>query len=288
MSCRNRTLWHKINANRRNTILLCLGALGLATIIGIYTSRWITHPILKLHQATEAIATGNLDRTVEVKGINELEALARSFNQMAAQLKTSFTELEERVAERTVELQQAKEVVDSANHAKSEFLANMSHELRTPLNGILGFAQILNRSKSLPDKERHGVNIIHQCGSHLLTLINDILDLSKIEARKLELIPKAIHFPAFLQGIVEICRVRADQIQVAIADNGIGMSEQVKEKIFDHLFTTKAVGQGTGLGLAIAYQIITEKHKGLLSINSTPGKGTEFLITIPILAEIRG
>jgi CheY-like chemotaxis protein len=130
---------------------------------------------------------------------------------MAAQLKTSFTELEDRVAERTVELQQAKEVADSANHAKSEFLANMSHELRTPLNGILGFAQILNRSKSLPDKERHGVNIIHQCGSHLLTLINDILDLSKIEARKLELIPKAIHFPAFLQGIVEICRVRADQ-----------------------------------------------------------------------------
>ncbi|QLE50205.1 response regulator [Nostoc sp. C057] len=201
----------QIDANTRNTILLCLGALGLATMLGIYTSRWITDPILQLQQASEAIATGDLDRTVEVKGINELEALARSFNQMAAQLKTSFTELEDRVAERTVELQQAKEVADSANHAKSEFLANMSHELRTPLNGILGFAQILNRSKSLPDKERHGVNIIHQCGSHLLTLINDILDLSKIEARKLELIPKAIHFPAFLQGIVEICRVRADQ-----------------------------------------------------------------------------
>ncbi|MEH1864777.1 MAG: response regulator [Nostoc sp.] len=83
-------------------------------------------------------------------------------------------------------------------------------------------------------------------------------------------------------------RVKDDQIQVAIADNGIGMSEQVKEKIFDHLFTTKAVGQGTGLGLAIAHQIITEKHNGLLSVNSTPGKGTEFLITIPILAEIRG
>ncbi|QHG17456.1 response regulator [Nostoc sp. ATCC 53789] len=82
-------------------------------------------------------------------------------------------------------------------------------------------------------------------------------------------------------------RVKDNQIQVAIADNGIGMSEQVKEKIFDHLFTTKAVGQGTGLGLAIAHQIITEKHNGLLFVNSTPGKGTEFLITIPILAEIR-
>ena len=56
----------------------------------------------------------------------------------------------------------------------------MSHELRTPLNGILGYAQILESSKKLPDKERHGVQIIHQCGSHLLTLVNDILDLSKI------------------------------------------------------------------------------------------------------------
>ena len=87
----------------------------------------------------------------------------------------------------------------------------MSHELRTPLNGILGYAQILGRSKALPDKERHGVDVIYQCGSHLLTLINDILDLSKIEARKLELVPNAFHLPAFLQGVVEICRVRAEQ-----------------------------------------------------------------------------
>jgi signal transduction histidine kinase/CheY-like chemotaxis protein len=105
----------------------------------------------------------------------------------------------------------SKESANAANQAKSDFLANMSHELRTPLNGILGYAQILDRSKVLPDKERHGVQIIHQCGSHLLTLINDILDLSKIEARKLELAPKAIHFPSFLQGVVEICRVRSDQ-----------------------------------------------------------------------------
>ncbi len=106
---------------------------------------------------------------------------------------------------------ESKEAANAANQAKSDFLANMSHELRTPLNGILGYAQILNRSKQLPEKEHHGVQIIHQCGSHLLTLINDILDLSKIEARKLELAPKAIHFPSFLQGVVEICRVRSDQ-----------------------------------------------------------------------------
>lgn len=201
----------QIDANTRTTILLCFGALGVAIVLGIYTSRWITDPILKLQQASEAIAAGKLDRAVEVNEIEELARLGRSFNQMAAQLKTSFTELEDRVAERTIELQQAKEIADNANQAKSEFLANMSHELRTPLNGILGYAQILTRSPELPEKERHGVNIIHQCGSHLLTLINDVLEIAKIEARKLELIPNLIHLPAFLEGVVEICKVRSDQ-----------------------------------------------------------------------------
>ena len=108
-------------------------------------------------------------------------------------------------------LKKSKTAADTANHAKSEFLANMSHELRTPLNGILGCAQILLRSPALPNQEQYHVNIIEQCGSHLLTLISDILDLSKIEAKKLELHPDDVHFPSFLQGIVEICQIRAKQ-----------------------------------------------------------------------------
>jgi signal transduction histidine kinase/DNA-binding NarL/FixJ family response regulator len=201
----------QINTNTRTTIVLCLGALGVATILGVFTSGWITKPILQLQEASRLISSGHLDQTVKVQGINELESLADSFNQMAGQLKTSFIELETRVEERTTELKEAKLVADGANQAKSEFLANMSHELRTPLNGILGYAQILSRSSALPAKERHGVEIIYQCGSHLLTLINDVLDLSKIEARKLELTPSSIHFPSFLQGVAEICRIRADQ-----------------------------------------------------------------------------
>lgn len=211
----------QINANTRTTILLCLLALVLATGLGIYTSHWITQPILRLSQASSAIASGKLDQTVDVKGIKELSVLAQAFNRMAEQLRESFTalertneELEKRVEHRTAELKAAKEAADTANQAKSEFLANMSHELRTPLNGILGYAQILQRDKTATPKQQDGLSIIRQCGSHLLTLINDILDIAKIEAQKLELYPQAFQFETFLQEVKEICRIKAEQKEI--------------------------------------------------------------------------
>ncbi len=132
-------------------------------------------------------------------------------------IRTQNQELETQVAERTRELKKEKdgaeilrEKAEVANQAKSTFLANMSHELRTPLNGILGYAQILRRDPSITTQQRHGLNVIEQSGNHLLNLINDVLDLAKVEAGKIELYNVDFNLHMFLTGMGEIIRIRAE------------------------------------------------------------------------------
>ena len=106
------------------------------------------------------------------------------------------------------ELREAKDAAESANQAKSVFLSNMSHELRTPLNAILGYTQIFAQDLSLTPNQQSAIKTMHQSGEHLLMLINDILDLSKIEARKMELVATKFRLPEFFQEVVNVLKIR--------------------------------------------------------------------------------
>jgi PAS domain S-box-containing protein len=147
---------------------------------------------------------------------SEIESLRQLCVQLAIaiQQSTLFQQAQTEIAERKLAesaLQQAKEVAESANRAKTEFLANMSHELRTPLNGVLGYAQILKTDKDLSSDHQQSLSNIQQCGQHLLMLIDDVLDLSKIEARKMELYPEELNFLHFTKNIADLFQMRATQ-----------------------------------------------------------------------------
>jgi signal transduction histidine kinase/class 3 adenylate cyclase/ActR/RegA family two-component response regulator len=173
----------QINANNHTTILLCLTALGLAIFIGLATAKYIVQPILKLKLAATAFAGGEFNQTVNLDRDDELGVLAKAFNSMANQLRSSFTALEAK----NIELQQL-------NQLKDEFLANTSHELRTPLNGIIGIAESLidGATGPLPEQTNANLILIISSGKRLSTLINDILDFSKLKHQTLELQIKPI------------------------------------------------------------------------------------------------
>jgi PAS domain S-box-containing protein len=112
---------------------------------------------------------------------------------------------------------EARRAAELANRAKSQFLSTMSHELRTPLNGILGYAQLLGMDKGLNERQRRGIQTIRTSGEHLLSLVNDILDLSRIEAQRIELVPTPVELASFLRSVADVVRVKADEKDLILA-----------------------------------------------------------------------
>ena len=201
-------------------LLLLVVVLLVAGAISRFTIRILARPLSLLGSGIQSVGMGRLERLQVSPTGDEIELLGGSFNKMIDALAASQAEirehqelLEQRIKQRTEELEEVAVRAEAASHAKSEFLANMSHELRTPMNGIIGMLDITLESRLSSDQAEQ-LETAQRCAYSLLSLLNDILDLSKIEAGKMVL----ERVPFSLRAMVEDC-VRGQQPKAAQSGN---------------------------------------------------------------------
>jgi signal transduction histidine kinase len=185
------TLSRIVTAAHRRGLILIGGFVGtsilLALLLGFVISWSFILPIQQAQGFLGQVAKGDFSTTIDVPNRDELGALATRMNQMSRELHRLYTDQRQAAQQ----LQTLNEQLERASQAKSNFLASMSHELRTPLNAILGYTELILDEiyGEVPAKIRDVLERVQQSGRHLLGLINDVLDLSKIEAGSMELSP---------------------------------------------------------------------------------------------------
>ncbi len=164
-------------------------SIGFVVIIGFVVARRLVEPIRLLQEGAEELGKGSLDYRLNIHTGDEIEQLADGFNRMAARLKESHTNLEEKVRDRTMELRETVERLQEMDRLKSEFLSNVSHELRTPLTSIIGFSEILldQISGNLNESQMGYVRNMFNSGHNLLEIISNLLDLSKIRSGRMQI-----------------------------------------------------------------------------------------------------
>ncbi len=295
---------------------------------------------LRLVSDIRGVLTARLNGVLVLQQIRDFSQRLERQNQELEAQKTELTVQGDELSEQNIELEWQKKQLDEANRLKSTFLSNMSHELRTPLNSVIALASVLSRrlENAIPDEEHSYLEVIERNGKNLLELINDILDLSRIESGKEEILLSRFSIRDLVNEIVTMiepqsrqkevgllskireglppirsdmtkCRhilqnlianavkftddgsveieavVQDDIVQVTVKDTGIGIASDKIPYIFDEFrqadeSMTRNYG-GTGLGLSIAKKYAS-LLQGSITVESTPGKGSVFTLTLPL------
>lgn len=194
--------------------------------------------------------------------IRNIRRHSRELEAQVAQRTKSLSERTEELANANAALAAAKEQAEGANRAKSEFLSSMSHELRTPLNAILGYTQLFQRDDNLTQAQRQQLAVMRSSGDHLLKLINEVLDLGRIEAQKLKLEMAAFHLPGLMEQVVCLVQVEATRKGLALShrkmtplpEQALGDEHKLRQILLNLLGNAVKFTPGGSVALRVSYK----------------------------------
>ncbi|SMP45918.1 Signal transduction histidine kinase [Neorhodopirellula lusitana] len=234
----------------------------------------VLQPLLHLRDVSDAITHGDTNQRAFIDTEDEFRELADAFNRMLRHLTETQTQLQSVNRELDARVDQFAQLnlqLYEANRLKTDFLANMSHELRTPLNSIIGFSEVLTGIDSLNDKQRRYANNIQKSGRLLLEMINDILDLAKVEAGKMEVRRSDFKLSRLISA-------QCDMIQSLSEDKNISLSVEVSEELPDAYQDPNKLGQIINNLLSNAIKFTPEG--GMITVKVRDIRETHFRLSV--------